>query len=70
MLLQWTGVFTLNVHQGTLNQLWAATSKDAETGKYYDPVAKEVLGSKYAQDSELGKKLWDFTEAELAKFPQ
>lgn len=65
--LQWTGVFTLNVHKGTLNQLWAATNKSAESGKHYDPIAKEVSGSKYAQDFELGKKLWDFTEAEINK---
>jgi len=58
---------TLDVHQGTLNQLWAATAKDAKTGKYYNPVGQEVPASKYAQDSELEKKLWDFTEAELSK---
>jgi retinol dehydrogenase-12 len=56
------------VQLGTLNQLWAATSKNAESGKFYNPVALEVPGSEYARDSGLGKKLWDFTEAEFAKF--
>jgi hypothetical protein len=65
---QWTGLYSLDVQQGTLNQLWAATSKKAETGKYYNPVAVEVPGSEYAQDLGLGKKLWDFTGAELVKF--
>jgi len=31
-------------------------------------VAVEVPGSEYAQNLGLGKKLWDFTGAELAKF--
>ncbi|KAE9376228.1 NAD(P)-binding protein [Stipitochalara longipes BDJ] len=64
---QWTGLFSLNVQQGTLNQLWAATSNKAQSGKYYNPVGFEVPGSKYARDSELGKKLWDFTQVELDK---
>jgi len=61
-------VFTVTVEQGALNQLWAATSKDAKSGKYYVPVAKESAGSAYAQDAELQSKLWKWTEDELDKF--
>jgi retinol dehydrogenase-12 len=61
-------LFQVSVQQGTLNQLWAATSKDAQTGKYYVPVGKENSGSAYAQDKELGEKLWAWTEGELDKF--
>jgi NAD(P)-dependent dehydrogenase (short-subunit alcohol dehydrogenase family) len=60
--------FTNSVQQGALNQLWATTSKDAQSGKYYVPVGKENAGSAYAQDKELGEKLWKWTEGELDKF--
>ncbi|PMD45874.1 NAD(P)-binding protein, partial [Hyaloscypha variabilis F] len=50
---QWTGLFSLNVQQGTLDQLWAATSKNAQSGKYYIPVAVEVPRSGYARNPEL-----------------
>jgi retinol dehydrogenase-12 len=63
-----TALFTTSVQQGTLSQLWAATSKDAQTGKYYVPVGKESAGSAYAQDKELGEKLWKWTEGEMDKF--
>jgi hypothetical protein len=62
-------VFTVTVAEGALNQLWAATSMDAKSGKYYVPVAKENAGTAYAQDAELASKLWTWTEAELNKFP-
>jgi len=55
------------VQQGTLNQLWAATSKQAQSGKYYNPVAVQVPGSENARNSELGTKLWEFTQEELSK---
>jgi len=58
----------LTVPEGALNQLWAATSQNAKSGKYYEPVAKETLGSAYAQDEELAVKLWDWTEKELQQF--
>jgi retinol dehydrogenase-12 len=61
-------LFATSVQQGTLNQLWAATSKDAQTGKYYVPVGKESAGSAYAQDKELGEKLWKWTDGEMDKF--
>lgn len=60
--------FANSVQQGALNQLWAATSKDAQSGKYYVPVAKENPGSAYAQDKELGERLWKWTEGEMDKF--
>ncbi|TVY26252.1 putative oxidoreductase [Lachnellula hyalina] len=65
--VKWTKIITLDVHEGTLNQLWAATAEEAESGKYYNPVGQEVTGSKYAHDLELAKELWDFTEAEFKK---
>jgi NAD(P)-dependent dehydrogenase (short-subunit alcohol dehydrogenase family) len=61
-------LFTNSVQQGALNQLWAATSGDAKSGKYYVPVAKESPGSALAQDKELGERLWKWTEGEMDKF--
>jgi hypothetical protein len=57
----------LTVQQGTLTQLWAATWKrdEVKNGAYYVPVGKEA-GSKKSRDPELAKKLWDWTEFELA----
>jgi hypothetical protein len=36
-------------------------------GAYYKPVGVKSDGSKAARDSGLQKKLWEYTEAELAK---
>ncbi|KAL5612147.1 hypothetical protein BROUX41_000309 [Berkeleyomyces rouxiae] len=53
------------VEQGVLNQLWAATAKDVINGEYYTPVGVLGGGSASANDIELAKKLWDWTEKEL-----
>ncbi|KAF2093488.1 NAD(P)-binding protein [Rhizodiscina lignyota] len=53
--------------QGALTQLWAATSPDAVSGKYYVPVARENSGSAYSRNPEMAAKLWDWTEEQLAK---
>ncbi|RAH57382.1 short-chain dehydrogenase/reductase [Aspergillus piperis CBS 112811] len=60
-----TGV---DVETGALNQLWAATSPQVESGQYYVPVGKAKDGSKYAQDLGLGKELWEWTERELEAY--
>ncbi|KAJ8115724.1 hypothetical protein OPT61_g2692 [Boeremia exigua] len=54
---------------GALNQTWAATARkeDLVNGAYYKPVGVKSSGSKYARDSGLQKKLWEWTEAELEK---
>ncbi len=41
-------------------------SKDAKTGTFYYPVAKETAGSQYAQSEKVQNELWDWTEKELA----
>jgi retinol dehydrogenase-12 len=61
-------VFTVTVEQGAMNQLWAATSRDAKSGTYYVPVAKESKGSAYANDGDLQENLWTWTEHELDKY--
>jgi NAD(P)-dependent dehydrogenase (short-subunit alcohol dehydrogenase family) len=58
-------VLTVSVAHGALTQLFAATSKDAKSGAYYVPTAKEDKGSTYARDEKLVKALWDYTQKEL-----
>ncbi|MGB0864326.1 MAG: oxidoreductase [Saprospiraceae bacterium] len=56
--------------QGALPQLYAATSPDAESGKYYGPDGwREIKGypkllklPASAQDEEVWKKLWEVSE--------
>lgn len=59
--------FLKTPQEGALTQLFAATSAEAKSGQYYEPVAKENPGSEYSQDSKLAGELWKWTEAELAK---
>ena len=54
------------IKQATLNQLWAATSTKAESGKYYDPVGQKSEGSQLSGDMTLAGKLWQWTEEELS----
>ena len=64
-LISW---FWTDVPSGTKNQLWAATcQKDKlENGTYYTPIASTGNGSGYTKDGELSKKLWEWTEKEVA----
>lgn len=54
---------------GALNQTWAATARKEAlvNGAYYKPVGVQNKGSSNAKDVGLQKKLWEYTEAELAK---
>jgi len=59
-----------SVPEGAHNQLWAAAGAKREElvdGAYYTPVGKSHAGNKFAKDKAGGKKLWDWTEAELKK---
>lgn len=58
-------VTTVSVEHGALTQLFAATSKEAKTGTYYVPTAKEDQGTAYARDEGLARSLWDWTQKEL-----
>jgi len=58
-------LLTVSAAHGALTQLFAATSKDAKTGAYYVPTAREDEGSNYARDDQLLEGLWEYTEKEL-----
>ncbi|KAK5719368.1 hypothetical protein LTR15_007891 [Elasticomyces elasticus] len=57
-----------DVPGGTLTQLWAATAPKEEVRKshYFLPVGVASAGSKHAQDAEMGKQLWEWTDKAVA----
>ena len=58
------------VPEGAHNQLWAAAGAKREElvdGAYYTPVGRSHADNKFAKDQASGKRLWDWTEAELKK---
>lgn len=57
------------VRSGALNQLWAAGAKRelVKNGAYYTPVGVIHKNNKYATDTELGRKLWEWTDAEVSE---
>ncbi|KAH7234636.1 uncharacterized protein BKA55DRAFT_543822 [Fusarium redolens] len=56
----------VSVEEGAKSQLWAATAKGVQNGEYYVPVGLSGNGSQLSKDKVLAKKLWDWTEKELA----
>lgn len=59
--------FLKTPQEGSLTQLFAATSPEVKNGQYYIPTTKEDAGSKLSQDQNLAQELWDWTKSELAK---
>ena len=53
------------VAAGVRNHLWAATSPDVVTGKYYEPVGIPDREAAVAKDEGLAEQLWEWTEKEL-----
>lgn len=62
-------VFFRNVRSGSLNTLWAAgTQRDhLVNGAYYTPVGFHGSGTNFVQDSNVARKLWEWTEARIAE---
>ncbi|KAK4139572.1 uncharacterized protein C8A04DRAFT_15738 [Dichotomopilus funicola] len=60
-----TAFIGVDVPTGTLNQLWASTSKEVVSGTYYEPIGRAGLGKPHTNDDALAKRLWDWTEKEL-----
>ncbi|RHZ70326.1 hypothetical protein CDV55_107741 [Aspergillus turcosus] len=64
-------IFGTPVCAGAYNQLWAAAGaqkQDLVNGAYYVPVGNLKAHNKYTKSEEQGRRLWDWTEAELRKF--
>jgi len=66
-LLNWVvaPMLWLPVEEGAKNSLWAATSAEAESGRFYDPVGKKDCESDTVRQGKLGEQLWAWTENEL-----
>ncbi|KAH8749934.1 hypothetical protein F5883DRAFT_694522 [Diaporthe sp. PMI_573] len=56
----------VEVDEGVKSQLWAATAAGVESGEYYEPVGVVGRGSALSKNQDLGRKLWEWTEKELA----
>jgi NAD(P)-dependent dehydrogenase (short-subunit alcohol dehydrogenase family) len=61
--------FFRNTRSGALNTLWAAATprKQVVNGGYYSPVGVRCDGTKFVQDAEMGRKLWDWTETQISE---
>ncbi|KAL1793806.1 hypothetical protein ACET3X_007227 [Alternaria dauci] len=55
----------VSLEEGVKNGLWAMTSDDVQSGRYYEPVGVLGNGSALSRDGELGEKLWKWTQEEL-----
>lgn len=63
-------IFFMDVPGGALNQLWAgagAKKEEIQNGNYYTPVGVLKSGNSWAKNKEYGRKLWEWTEKELAE---
>ncbi|RMX83308.1 hypothetical protein D0869_05398 [Hortaea werneckii] len=56
----------VTTEEGAKTQLWAATAKEVESGRFYVPVGKPVDNAVF-HDTEQVDGLWKYTEEELAK---
>ncbi|KAF5665296.1 alcohol dehydrogenase Bli-4 [Fusarium heterosporum] len=54
--------------KGALNQLWAMTAPEVESGVFYHPVGVKGKGSKLSQDKSLQQTLWEWTQGEMQKY--
>jgi len=62
-------VFFRTVASGALNSLWAAGSQkdQLENGAYYTPVGYRSGGTAFVQNSELARRLWDWTDRQVSE---
>lgn len=71
-LIRYMGPFmvwvTTTVESGARNQVWAATSKDVVSGKYYVPVGIVDDKTLVQKDKTFSTRLWEWTEKELKDF--
>ena len=64
------GCVGTSVPQGACNQLWAAAGAKKEeltNGAYYVPVGNLKSQNRFSSSEDMGKRLWEWTDAELEK---
>ncbi|PYI03476.1 short-chain dehydrogenase/reductase family protein [Aspergillus sclerotiicarbonarius CBS 121057] len=61
--------FGRNVSTGALNQLWAAGAKREllTNGGYYVPIGVHAAGNRYAIDTDMARRLWEWTEQQITE---
>jgi len=59
----------ISPQEGALTGLFLSTSPEAKniSGEYYVPIGRKAKCSKLAQDDALQKKLWEWSEAQMAR---
>ncbi|WEW61410.1 NAD(P)-dependent short-chain dehydrogenase [Emydomyces testavorans] len=59
--------FSADERQGSLNHLWAAGVERGvlRSGEYYTPVGVGGWGNEWAEDGEVGRRLWEWSEGEV-----
>ncbi|KAJ4324347.1 hypothetical protein N0V84_003908 [Fusarium piperis] len=61
-------IMSKSVEEGALNQIWAATGRDVESGVFYSPVGVTGKGSALSNNEEVREQLWEWTEKELEPY--
>jgi NAD(P)-dependent dehydrogenase (short-subunit alcohol dehydrogenase family) len=64
------GCVGTSVPQGAYNQLWAAAGAKKEeltNGAYYVPVGNLKSQNRFSSSEDMGKRLWEWTDAEVEK---
>lgn len=61
--------FFRSLQSGALNTLWAAGTarENLVNSAYYTPVGFRSFGTSFVQDGDIARKLWDWTEAQIAE---
>ncbi|OCK76751.1 NAD(P)-binding protein [Lepidopterella palustris CBS 459.81] len=58
-------ILAVDVQQGARSQLWCATAKEVESGRFYYPVGVEHKGRGFPENKKLAGELWEWTEKQL-----
>ncbi|KAJ4258965.1 hypothetical protein NW762_008053 [Fusarium torreyae] len=64
--IPWYIYAIVRLEKGVENQLWASVSEGVTSGEYYEPIGKHGKATDDGKNDELAKRLWDWTERELA----
>lgn len=62
-------LMSVSPEEGARNHLWAATSQDALSGRYYTPVGVPNREGKLAGDEKLRQRVLEWTETEIGGIP-
>ncbi|KZT61643.1 NAD(P)-binding protein [Calocera cornea HHB12733] len=69
LYLGWYKLISITPQEGALTALFLSTSPDVKgiSGGYYVPIGRKAKCSKLAQDEALQKKLWEWSEEQMAR---